>query len=157
MSWTEDRVEVLKDLWGQGKTAAQIAAILGGVTRNAVIGKAHRLSLAARTSPIQRKKAANSSPPRAPANKKVAAPTQPATIEAKPGCKKVSMVDLGPRDCCFPLGDPKRADFGFCGDKAAPGLPYCEAHAAIAYQPARRGRAVTAPAKNAAPAKAASA
>ena len=56
MSWTNDRVELLKKLWGEGKTAAEIAKTLGDVTRNAVIGKAHRLKLSARVSPIQQNK-----------------------------------------------------------------------------------------------------
>ena len=64
MSWTEERVEILKKLWGEGRTAAEIASELGGVTRNAVIGKAHRLKLSGRASPIQqgskKKTAANS-------------------------------------------------------------------------------------------------
>ncbi len=54
MEWTEQRIEVLRKLWGQGQTASQIAAILGGITRNAVIGKAHRLNLPKRSSPIRR-------------------------------------------------------------------------------------------------------
>ena len=48
MSWTEEKVKTLKDLWGKGKTASQIAEIIGGVSRNAVIGKAHRLNLSAK-------------------------------------------------------------------------------------------------------------
>lgn len=74
MSWTDDRVEILKKLWGEGRTAAEIASELGGVTRNAVIGKAHRLKLSGRASPIQqgakKKAAANSNAVKA----KVAAP-----------------------------------------------------------------------------------
>lgn len=54
MEWTEQRIETLRKLWGQGQTASQIAAILGGITRNAVIGKAHRLGLTGRPSPIKR-------------------------------------------------------------------------------------------------------
>ena len=56
MSWTDERVSLLKKLWGEGKTAAEIASTLGGVTRNAVIGKAHRLKLSNRMSPIQTNK-----------------------------------------------------------------------------------------------------
>src|SRR6266545_4850911 len=54
MEWTEQRIEMLRRLWGQGQTASQIAVALGGVTRNAVIGKAHRLGLTGRPSPIKR-------------------------------------------------------------------------------------------------------
>ena len=64
MEWTEQRIEVLRKLWGQGQTASQIAAILGGITRNAVIGKAHRLGLTGRPSPIKREAGASAQPRR---------------------------------------------------------------------------------------------
>ncbi len=64
MEWTEQRIETLRKLWGQGQTASQIAAILGGVTRNAVIGKAHRLGLTGRPSPIKRETSGNVQPKR---------------------------------------------------------------------------------------------
>ena len=48
MSWTEEKVAKLKELWGKGNTASQIAEIIGGISRNAVIGKAHRLNLSAK-------------------------------------------------------------------------------------------------------------
>jgi len=64
MEWTEQRIEVLRKLWGQGQTASQIAAILGGITRNAVIGKAHRLGLTGRPSPIKREAGASPQPRR---------------------------------------------------------------------------------------------
>lgn len=64
MEWTEQRIETLRKLWGQGQTASQIAAILGGITRNAVIGKAHRLGLTGRPSPIKREAGGGSAPAR---------------------------------------------------------------------------------------------
>jgi GcrA cell cycle regulator len=64
MEWTEQRIEILRKLWGQGQTASQIAAILGGITRNAVIGKAHRLGLTGRPSPIKREAGASAQPRR---------------------------------------------------------------------------------------------
>ena len=167
MSWTDDRVALLKDLWGQGKTAAQIAQALGDVSRNAVIGKAHRLSLPGRASPIQRSGSAKARPANDPGQgAKAQEPAQakpagaerpdrpernakqpptyisPAAAEAAgpPPGRRVPLADLGHRQCCFPLGDPSKADFGFCGARAEPGLPYCAAHAAIAYQPAARGK-----------------
>jgi GcrA cell cycle regulator len=174
MSWTDDRVALLRDLWGQGKTATQIAQALGGVSRNAVIGKAHRLELPGRASPIQRGGGAKARPandpgasaqaqsaqaqsaqaqeagkPKAvtadrPARDAKQPPTyvSPAAAEAAgpPPGRRVPLADLGHRDCCFPLGDPSKPDFGFCGARAEPGLPYCAAHAAIAYQPAARGK-----------------
>jgi GcrA cell cycle regulator len=111
MSWTDERVEQLKQLWGQGMSASEIADTLGDVTRNAVIGKAHRLGLSGRPSPIKKK------------------PSRGATILA-----------LTERMCKWPVGDPKHADFHFCGKTAQPGMPYCAEHAAIAYQPSSKKR-----------------
>jgi len=109
IGWTEERVEQLRQLWSQGKSASEIADTLGDVTRNAVIGKAHRLGLSGRPSPIKKK------------------PTRGATI-----------LSLTERMCKWPVGDPKHPDFHFCGHGALPGLPYCSHHAAQAYQPAKR-------------------
>jgi trans-aconitate methyltransferase len=66
MEWTEQRIEMLRRLWGQGQTASQIAVALGGVTRNAVIGKAHRLGLTGRPSPIKRDASGTAAPKRRP-------------------------------------------------------------------------------------------
>lgn len=134
MSWTDDRVALLKKLWGEGKTAAEIAKELGGVTRNAVIGKAHRLKLSNRVSPIQQ-------------NKKPA-PAKVAPVEKKPkqviaedeSRDKVALVDLGARACRWPIGDPREESFGFCGCESISGLPYCGEHAKVAYQAATRNR-----------------
>jgi GcrA cell cycle regulator len=111
MSWTDERIERLKKMWTEGSTASQIADDLGGVSRNAVIGKAHRLGLSGRPSPIKKK------------------PTRGATILA-----------LTERMCKWPVGDPKHQDFHFCGKNALPGMPYCAEHAALAYQPASGGK-----------------
>ena len=147
MSWTEDRVALLKKLWGEGKTAAEIAGTLGGVTRNAVIGKAHRLKLSNRMSPIQQHKktkapvaANNSAPP--------AAPVAPKRRRKKdidiPRGKGLSLIDLTPSMCRWPSGDPQEEDFGFCAETCAPSMPYCEEHARIAYQAARSNRVLKA-------------
>lgn len=148
MSWTDERVALLKKLWGEGKTAAEIAKTLGGVTRNAVIGKAHRLKLSNRLSPIQQNKkparqpvAANTS---VPVEKKTASAktTVSVTASAKPAPvtdgKKLN--DLGPRECRWPHGDPREENFGFCGDRVVAGLPYCLEHAKVAYQAATRNK-----------------
>ena len=166
MSWTEERVALLKELWGEGKTAAEIANYLGqGVTRNAVIGKAHRLKLSGRVSPVQQKASANT-------NTKTAAPDQSdsaaegaehsrstttapaqnkdATQEAEtpknrkngrniPGAVKgVKMQALRERMCRWPIGDPQEDDFHFCGGRTASGATYCKMHAEIAYQSSGR-------------------
>lgn len=106
MSWTDERVQRLKDLWSQGLSASEIADLLGDISRNAVIGKAHRLGLSGRPSPIKKK------------------PSRGATILA-----------LTERMCKWPVGDPKHQDFHFCGKPSLAGLPYCAEHAALAYQP----------------------
>ena len=120
-SWTDERVELLTKLWGEGKTASQIAEILGGVTRNAVIGKAHRLNLSKRASPIQTTK------------KKKANPQLDMPAHISKG-KSISLLELKERSCRWPNGDPKKSDFSFCGVDALPGLPYCGEHAEVAYQ-----------------------
>lgn len=147
MSWTEERVAVLKKLWGEGKTAAEIAKELGGVTRNAVIGKAHRLKLSNRLSPIQQspKKAAKPKATVAAANEeKPAAPKKraprPANMDIPFTGKGVKLADLKEKMCRWPIGDPQEEDFKFCGCTKAMGLPYCEDHARAAYQTSSRSR-----------------
>jgi GcrA cell cycle regulator len=87
MEWTEQRIEVLRKLWGQGQTASQIAAILGGITRNAVIGKAHRLGLTGRPSPIKREAGASPQPRRraaAPMSRRMPGAGQPGQVHGQP-------------------------------------------------------------------------
>lgn len=139
MSWTDDRVELLTKLWGEGKTAAEIAKELGGVTRNAVIGKAHRLKLSNRVSPIQQ----NKKP--APVSKPVVQTPPPAERKVQKAASQdnrqgIPLVDLKPNQCKWPLGDPRDECFGFCGAPAIAGLPYCLEHAKVAYQAATRNR-----------------
>lgn len=107
--WLPELVTLLQRYWNEGKTAGQIASILGGVTRNSVIGKAHRLDLARRPSPIRRK-----------------------SQEA------VTIRTLGEGMCRWPIGDPKEADFRFCAKMVYSGFPYCGEHVAQAYQPPSR-------------------
>lgn len=152
MSWTDDRVSLLKKLWGEGHTAAEIAKQLGGVTRNAVIGKAHRLKLSGRVSPIQQnKKPANKNvaqnkkadKPTVVTTQKSRAPTPVIATETTAPTKReklYTLMELKPRMCRWPCGDPKEKDFGFCGDHAMAGLPYCAEHAKVAYQAATRNR-----------------
>lgn len=140
MSWTDERVTLLKQLWGEGKTAAEIAKVLGdGITRNAVIGKAHRLKLSSRLSPIQqntvKKPKTESAPPRA---------FKPAIKMPEYKGREVKMVDLDSRMCRWPNGDPQEENFSFCGCDAIAGLPYCDTHARAAYQVATRSRTLDA-------------
>lgn len=140
MSWTDERVSLLKQLWGEGKTAAEIAKVLGdGITRNAVIGKAHRLKLSSRLSPIQqnavKKPKTESAPPRA---------FKPAIKMPEYKGREVKMVDLDARACRWPNGDPQEENFSFCGCEAVAGLPYCDTHCRAAYQVATRSRTLDA-------------
>lgn len=162
MSWTDERIALLKKMWKEGKSAAEIAKTLAkGVTRNAVIGKAHRMGLSGRPSPIKKpvpaKKetaAKKTAAPAAKESKKSAAPaakSNPALAREAEELKKlekntapigggVALVDLTERMCKWPYGDPKEPDFSFCGRAIRQGTPYCPEHAAMAYQTSSRNR-----------------
>lgn len=142
MSWTDERVAILKKLWGEGKTAAEIAKELGGVTRNAVIGKAHRLKLSSRVSPIQQntKKVAKKVEEKPVVRKIKAVKPKPEPVVSKPVGELYQLSELKERMCRWPEGDPRDDTFGFCGDKTVAGLPYCCEHAKVAYQAATRNR-----------------
>lgn len=156
MNWSDERVELLKKLWIDGLSASQIAKQLGGVTRNAVIGKVHRLGLAGRATPSRPVKRIVRTRPvlvaeAAPEVKNVEKTrAKPAIeeVEASEVAKKsapvqnfspngelIGVLDLGPNMCKWPIGDPTDADFGFCGAKTHASWPYCEHHGIIAYQP----------------------
>lgn len=146
MSWTDERVSLLKRLWGEGKTAAEIAKLIGGVTRNAVIGKAHRLKLSGRVSPIQENGDPASPVARAPrkaseprarkiSNRDIIAPVMVPKLEADICIGEgVQLVELKEGMCRWPVGDPKEEGFKFCGGKSAEGMPYCDHHCRVAYQ-----------------------
>lgn len=146
MSWTDDRVALLKKLWGEGKTAAEIAKELGGVTRNAVIGKAHRLKLSNRVSPIQQNKkpapvaktpTAANTPGKETKKQK---PAKIAAVHEDMSKARYTLLELKGSMCRWPIGDPQTEEFGFCGDSCVPGLPYCAEHGKVAYQAATRNR-----------------
>ena len=161
ISWTDERVELLAKLWGDGLSASQIAAQIGGVSRNAVIGKVHRLGLSGRAKPNGSAPAperTRSKAPRAPgqtAPQGVPGSDAPRSLQAVeppvmlpsaelppsevvviPASERVSIMDLRESMCRWPLGDPTSAEFGYCGTRAITGLPYCHNHARVAYQPA---------------------
>ena len=134
--WSDDRVTTLSKLWRDGLSASQIATQLGGVTRNAVIGKVHRLGLSGRGAPsTPRAMAQRPARPRrrqravatrrTPAMRHIAEPP-PAAPEG-PGLID-NLVDLGAHVCKWPIGDPKSAGFSFCGRRAEG--RYCAAHEA---------------------------
>ena len=156
--WTEDRVETLKKLWAEGHSASICAERLGGVTRNAVIGKAHRLGLAARSqsgaaaharraAAIALRKAEAAKAPRffvrvsAPVERKPM-PQKPKTGGTKqpPDMLLVTFAKLTQQQCSWPVGDGKPEDFRFCGLPQRAGSSYCDHHAVVAYAPPRQIR-----------------
>ena len=139
MSWTPEKVDKLKDLWSKGHTASQIAEILGDTTRNAVIGKAHRLDLEARAPSKQ------SATPRSRDNKQIKRTVAPISRKAKfqsilldknfePENPK-SLEDLTESTCKWPIGHPNEEKFYFCGRKPEGEFPYCKLHVLYAFQP----------------------
>jgi GcrA cell cycle regulator len=141
--WTDVRTERLKALWADGRPASEIAGLLGEVTRNAVIGKVHRLGLAGRKTtsrkPLPRRAKLSRAGLRQPPARFVrpAAPLPPPPPSA---ALMLPLRQLRADQCRWPIGDPLDAGFGFCGCRKAPGVPYCAHHAAIAYNPAARRR-----------------
>lgn len=155
MAWNDERVELLKKLWSEGLSASQIAGRLGGVTRNAVIGKVHRLGLSGRATTSRMK----SHRPRARAavnarrmqktrfapqgNPALRALYQPEAEPFTPAVEELvipikerrTIQTLTECSCRWPIGDPQSADFHFCGKTKVTGLPYCEFHARRAFQP----------------------
>lgn len=165
MSWNDERVELLRKLWAEGLSASQIASRLGSVTRNAVIGKVHRLGLAGRATTSRVK---SHRPRTRPApTKKLAKPrfanvgnvavrnlfpadaepyVPPAEELEIPMPERKSIQTLSESSCRWPIGDPQEAGFHFCGKHKVAGLPYCEFHARRAFQPPqpRRGQGLPA-------------
>lgn len=149
--WTEDRVGALTKLWLEGQSASQIAKQLGGgVTRNAVIGKVHRLGLSGRAAPSQPARTTTFRAPRPrPTPQPMAQPSAPRRIEAVQTVRAeaapppvrapelegtATVLTLGAHMCKWPIGDPSSSGFSFCGRRAAEGV-YCVEHARVAYQP----------------------
>ena len=146
MTWTEERVAELMRLWEAGRSASEIGRLLG-VSKNSVVGKAHRMKLKARPSPIKRGAA---TPSRRPAAAQVAKPAAPAQAVASAAPKRVEVRTARPApaprpvrtvarasgkgpNCLWPIGDPGDEDFHFCGAPAVAGKPYCAEHCARAY------------------------
>jgi GcrA cell cycle regulator len=147
MGWTDERVELLKKLWQDGLSASQIAKQLGGVTRNAVFGKVHRLGLSGRATPSKPARTTFKSPrPARPISSTPSAPRRIAEPASAPHPSPVRYVDeepgtatvltLGAHMCKWPIGDPSLESFTFCGRRTGDG-PYCHEHSQVAYQPAQ--------------------
>lgn len=158
MSWTDERVDLLKKLWSEGLSASQIAGRLGSVTRNAVIGKVHRLGLSGRATTSRMKthrprtRIANAKRPIKPRFAQSGNPAvralymdaeayvPPAEEIEIPLAERKSIQTLTECSCRWPIGDPQLADFHFCGRNKVPLLPYCEVHARRAFQPVPQRR-----------------
>jgi GcrA cell cycle regulator len=168
MNWTDERVETLRKLWAEGLSASQIAAQLGGVSRNAVIGKVHRLKLSSRgratAAPARQKKAQGTGGAKSVTRSATVTRTATTSIGATalqqqfdaepvarhylrpvenvvvPISRRLQLVQLNERTCKWPNGDPLSEDFHFCGNDSAESGPYCAYHAKIAFQPASERR-----------------
>jgi GcrA cell cycle regulator len=158
MAWNDERVELLKKLWSEGLSASQIAGRLGGVTRNAVIGKVHRLGLSGRATTSRMKSLRPRPRVNAAAQAKRTGKTRFGSVGSNgtarslytpdaepyvspveelviPMAERKSIQTLTECSCRWPIGDPQLADFHFCGKDKVMGLPYCEFHARRAFQP----------------------
>ena len=148
MSWTEEKVAKLKELWGKGNTASQIAEIIGGISRNAVIGKAHRLNLSAKIK--TRTATSNESFKNSESGKNIKSkrgrrsrfkslliekdfePENPKTLE-----------ELDENSCKWPIGHPDEKNFYFCGRSSLKDFSYCKLHLLFAYQPKGKKEDIT--------------
>ena len=139
MGWTEDKVEKLKELWGKGNTASQIAEIIGGISRNAVIGKAHRLNLSAK---IKKRSPINSNFNSADFNQKN---SQKKSRKLKfrsllldkdfEPSKNLSLEELNENTCKYMEGHPNEKSASFCGRKTVEKFSYCPLHLIVVFQP----------------------
>ena len=138
MSWTDEKVNKLKDLWGKGQTASQIAEIIGGVTRNAVIGKAHRLNLSAKIKTRSRNNnnvdvlSSNNNLKKGSRKNKFRSLLLDKNFEP---AKNLQLEDLNEQTCKYMEGHPDEKNSSFCGRKTIEKFSYCPLHLMIVFQP----------------------
>ena len=143
MSWNEEKVEKLKELWGKGSTASQIAEIIGGISRNAVIGKAHRLNLSSKIktrNPSSGQNFDNSSEENSSKQRRDRKSKFQSLIIEKdfePENPK-KLEELDESSCKWPIGHPEEQSFYFCGRSSLKDFSYCKLHLLYAYQPKGR-------------------
>ena len=142
MSWTEEREQKLKELWEKGYTASQIAEMLGGsTTRNAVIGKAHRLKLAARVASKQSKIPKKQDASASGLNRQEGYISRKSRFKSLlldknfEGENPKKLEELGDKNCRWPIGHPDEENFYFCGRNPVEGFSYCKLHVLYAFQP----------------------
>jgi GcrA cell cycle regulator len=154
MDWTQEAIERLRAFWAEGLSTAEIGRRMG-ISKNAVVGKAHRLNLSSRPSPIRRdpQERRTTPSPRPPRQAPVARPMPSAPVmrPQAPAPQAAPVVLVAPppaavrnpapprprlggsRTCCWPIGEPGTPEFRFCEGDPLSGKPYCAEHAAVAY------------------------
>ena len=148
MSWTEEKVAKLKELWGKGNTASQIAEIIGGISRNAVIGKAHRLNLSAKikTRTATSNKSFENSLAENNAKSKRGRKSRFKSLiiekDFEPENPK-QLEELDENSCKWPIGHPDEKEFYFCGRSSLKDFSYYKLHLLYAYQPKGKKEEVT--------------
>ena len=140
MSWNDEKVAKLKELWGKGNTASQIAEIIGGVSRNAVIGKAHRLNLSAKikTRVASSNQAFENSRENKNLRPKRGRKSRFSSIMIEKDFEPENPKQLEELDeslCKWPIGHPDEKNFYFCGRSSLKDFSYCKLHLLYAYQP----------------------
>ena len=139
MSWTEEKVNKLKEMWGKGQTASQIAEIIGGVSRNAVIGKAHRLNLSSKiktkSSNVNKKNYSNHNNTQIQFKGKRSKFKSLLLDKNFEAAKNLTLEELTEDTCKYMEGNPNEKDASFCGRKTVEKFSYCPLHLMIVFQP----------------------
>ena len=140
MSWNEEKINKLKELWGKGSTASQIAEIIGGISRNAVIGKAHRLNLSSKikTRNASSNQSFNNNLEEDNSKQRQGRKSKFKSLliekDFEPENPK-KLEELDESSCKWPIGHPEEKSFYFCGRSSLKDFSYCKLHLLYAYQP----------------------